>query len=193
MSQAPLVPIYRLHPISAPPARCPVAQVLNTLRAHQVIGVDTRDLEEISVTRLAPTLEENKRSSTARSPALGRRNEEACDDAAGLTHLTFDRDPAISDSIPPTPGAVQPTAVRYEPARRQPFDVVRNRRKGTAWRQQAALHRVGRRSGDGGKPPCWPALSGAGDVKSSDVVVEERRRRLEVNADIAARDKAVGG
>src|SRR6185436_15686900 len=30
----------------------PVAQVLNTLRAHQVIGVDTGGLKEISVTRL---------------------------------------------------------------------------------------------------------------------------------------------
>src|SRR6188474_2392662 len=35
----------------------PVAQVLNTLRAHQVIGVDSRDLKEISVTRLARALE----------------------------------------------------------------------------------------------------------------------------------------
>ena len=35
----------------------PVAQVLNTLRAHQVIGVDARDLKEISVTRLARALD----------------------------------------------------------------------------------------------------------------------------------------
>src|SRR3954462_13693212 len=35
----------------------PGAQVLNTLRAHQVIGVDSRDLKEISVTRLARALE----------------------------------------------------------------------------------------------------------------------------------------
>src|SRR5207237_868656 len=35
----------------------PVAQVLNALRSHRVIGVDTRDLKEISVTRLARTLE----------------------------------------------------------------------------------------------------------------------------------------
>ena len=33
------------------------AQVLGVLRAHQVIGVDTRDLKAISVTRLARTLE----------------------------------------------------------------------------------------------------------------------------------------
>src|SRR5256885_14575582 len=31
----------------------PTAQVLSVLRAHQVIGVDTRGLREISVTRLA--------------------------------------------------------------------------------------------------------------------------------------------
>ena len=35
----------------------PVAQVLNTLRAYHVIGVDTRDIREISVTRLARTLQ----------------------------------------------------------------------------------------------------------------------------------------
>src|SRR5436190_10619863 len=35
----------------------PVAQVLNALRAHQVIGVDTRDLREISITRLARIIE----------------------------------------------------------------------------------------------------------------------------------------
>src|SRR5712692_8914108 len=35
----------------------PTAQVLAALRAHQVIGVDTRDLQRISVTRLARTLD----------------------------------------------------------------------------------------------------------------------------------------
>src|ERR1700755_1404986 len=35
----------------------PTAQVLTALRAHQVIGVDTRDLKAISVTRLARKLE----------------------------------------------------------------------------------------------------------------------------------------
>ena len=35
----------------------PTAQVISALRAHQVIGVDTKDLREISVTRLARTLD----------------------------------------------------------------------------------------------------------------------------------------
>src|SRR5580692_10330610 len=35
----------------------PIAQVINTLQAHQVIGVDTRDIKSVSVTRLARILE----------------------------------------------------------------------------------------------------------------------------------------
>src|SRR5213076_2831935 len=65
-----------------------VAQVLNTLRAHQVIGVDTRDLKEISVTRLARTLE-GKDIELQVARALERRN--GLGDAANLS-LTFDRD-----------------------------------------------------------------------------------------------------
>ena len=45
----------------------PTAQVLAALQAHQVIGVDTRDIKEISVTRLSRTLE--ARTSSFRSPA----------------------------------------------------------------------------------------------------------------------------
>src|SRR5438046_7437141 len=59
----------------------PVAQVLNTLRAHQVIGVDTRELKEISVTRLARTLE-GKDIELQIGRALERRN--GLGDAANL-------------------------------------------------------------------------------------------------------------
>src|SRR5215216_6955976 len=67
----------------------PVAQVLNTLRAHQVIGVDSRDLKEISVTRLARALE-GKDIEVQIVRALERRN--GLGDGANLS-LTFDRDP----------------------------------------------------------------------------------------------------
>src|SRR6266536_895764 len=49
-------PIYRA-PDLGTTGSLPVSQVVNALRAHQVIGVDIRDLKEISVTRLARTLE----------------------------------------------------------------------------------------------------------------------------------------
>ena len=68
----------------------PVAQVLNTLRTHQVIGVDSRDLKEISVTRLARALE-GKDIELQIVRALERRN--GLGDGANLS-LTFDRDPA---------------------------------------------------------------------------------------------------
>src|SRR6266436_3661618 len=66
----------------------PTAQVLSVLRAHQVIGVDTRDLKEISVTRLARTLQP-KEIELAVASALEHRS--GLGDAANLS-LTFDRD-----------------------------------------------------------------------------------------------------
>src|ERR1700758_2057338 len=66
----------------------PTAQVLTALRAHQVIGVDTRDLKEISVTRLART-QEAKELEQAIAGALEHRS--GLGDAANLP-LTFDRE-----------------------------------------------------------------------------------------------------
>src|SRR3977135_2385485 len=66
----------------------PTAQVLTTLRTHQVIGVDTRGLGEIQVTRLARTLE-GKDVEFQVARALQRRN--GLGDAAHLSR-TLDRD-----------------------------------------------------------------------------------------------------
>src|SRR5256714_6154223 len=95
-----------------------VAQVLNTLRAHQVIGVDTRELKEISITRLARTIESRDiEAQVAR--ALERRN--GLGDAANLS-LTFDRDPGDIRLDASNSGNMQATVVRYEP-RNTRFDV----------------------------------------------------------------------
>ena len=45
----------------------PVAQVLSALRAHQVIGVETGDIKEVTVTRLARTVD--TKEIELRSPA----------------------------------------------------------------------------------------------------------------------------
>src|SRR3954470_18506491 len=50
------IAIYRA-PDPGTTGSLPTAQLVATLRAHQVIGVDTKDLKAISVTRLARTLE----------------------------------------------------------------------------------------------------------------------------------------
>jgi len=163
----------------------PVAQVLNTLRAHQVIGVDTRDLKEISVTRLARTLESNDiQQQVAR--ALERRN--GLGDAANLT-MTFDRDPGDIRLDAGFTGGMQATTVRYD-NRNGRFDVTfeissengaaatKLRFTGTAVEtvEAAVLARNVERNEV---------------IKSSDVMVE-RRPKAEVGTDAAPRDRTVG-
>ncbi len=97
----------------------PVAQVLATLRAHQVIGVDTRDLREISVTRLARNLE-GKDIELQVARALEHRS--GLGDAANLS-LTFDRDVQDLKLDASNSGAMQPISTRYE-SRSNRFDVT---------------------------------------------------------------------
>lgn len=163
----------------------PVAQVLNILRARQVIGVDTRDLKEITVTRPARTIDAKEiEQQVAR--ALDHRH--GLGDAANVS-LTFDRDPGDIRLESTNSGALQPVAARYEP-RTARFDVtfeigndtgaapLKLRFTGTAIEtiEAAILTRTLER----------------GDVlKASDVVVE-RRPKAEVGNDAAVRDSVIG-
>ena len=164
----------------------PVAQVLNTLRAHQVIGVDTRDLKEISVTRLARTLE-GKDIELQIARALERRN--GLGDAANLS-MTFDRDPGdvrLDAELHRRPAA-DDRALRQpqRPLRHH----LRNRQRERHGADQAALHRHGDRDrrgrGAGAQcraqrshqsPPTWWSSAG---------------RRPKSARDAASRDRAVG-
>jgi flagella basal body P-ring formation protein FlgA len=162
----------------------PTAQLLAALRAHQVIGVDTKDLKAISVTRLARTLEAGDiELQVAR--ALERRN--GLGDAANLS-LTFDRDVQTLQLDASNTGNLQPAAVRYEP-RSGRFDVsfeiandagvpTKLRFTGTAIEtvDAAVLARGVERNEV---------------IKSSDVIIE-RRPKAEVGNDAAGRDNAVG-
>lgn len=162
-----------------------IAQVLSALRAHQVIGVDTRDLKAISVTRLARTVDARDiELQVAR--ALERRN--GLGDAANLS-LTFDRDVQTVLLDASNSGALQPVAARYEP-RSGRFDVsfeiandagaapTKLRFTGTAVEtiEAAVLARGVERNEV---------------IKSSDVTIE-RRPKAEVGNDAAGRDSAVG-
>jgi flagella basal body P-ring formation protein FlgA len=162
----------------------PTAQLLSVLRAHQVIGVDTKDLKAISVTRLARTLDARDiELQVAR--ALERRN--GLGDAANLS-LTFDRDVQTLQLDASNTGNLQPVAVRYEP-RSGRFDVsfeiandasvpTKLRFTGTAIEtvEAAVLARGVERNEV---------------IKSSDVVIE-RRPKAEVGNDAAGRESAVG-
>src|SRR6266852_4456742 len=94
------------------------AQVLSALQAHQVIGVDTRDIKAISVTRLSRTIE-GKDIEIQVARALEHRS--GLGDAANLV-LTFDRDVQDLRLDASYTGAMQPVSARYE-ARSGRFDV----------------------------------------------------------------------
>jgi flagella basal body P-ring formation protein FlgA len=163
----------------------PTAQVIAALRAHQVIGVDTRDISAISVTRLARTLG-GKDIELQVARALEHRN--GLGDAANLS-LTFDRDVGDIKLEASNSGAMQAASVRFEP-RNNRFDVTfeiandnvstptRLRFTGTAVAtvEAAVLARGVERNEV---------------LKSSDVVIE-RRPKAEVGSDVATRDRAVG-
>ena len=162
----------------------PTAQVIATLRAHQVIGVDTRDLAEISVTRLARTLGA-KDIGLQVSRAIEHRG--GLGDAANLS-LTFDTDPQDIRLDSTKSGALQPAAARLDP-RNGRFDVsleiandgaapTRLRFTGTAIETAEAA--VLTRNVDRNEI-----------LKASDITME-RRPKAEVGNDNAMRDAAIG-
>ncbi|KRR25123.1 flagellar basal body P-ring formation chaperone FlgA [Bradyrhizobium retamae] len=163
----------------------PVAQVLNTLRAHHVIGVDTRDLREISVTRLARTLE-GRDIELQVARALERRN--GLGDAANLS-MTFDRDPGDVRLDAGFSGSLQATIVRYD-NRNGRFDVtfeIANENGAAA----AKLRFTGTAIETVEAAVLARNVERNEVLKSSDVMIE-RRPKAEVGPDAAARDRAVG-
>ncbi len=163
----------------------PTAQVLAALQAHQVIGVDTRDIKAISVTRLSRALE-SKDIALQVARALEHRN--GLGDAANLT-LTFDRDVQDIQLEASNTGAMTPVSARYEP-RNGRFDVsfeianetnsapTKLRFTGTAIEtvEAAVLTRAVERN----------------EVLKASDVVTERRPKAEVGGDAAVRSRAVG-
>jgi flagella basal body P-ring formation protein FlgA len=163
----------------------PTAQVLGVLRAHQVIGVETKDIKQVSVTRLARTVQAKEIEQDI-AHALEHRG--GLGDAANLT-LTFDRDLQDVQLDASNSGAMQPVATRFEP-RSGRFDVTfevaddsgtaatRLRFTGNAIEtvEAAVLTRNVERN----------------DIlKSSDVVIE-RRPKADVGGDAAGRNHSVG-
>jgi len=163
----------------------PVAQVLNVLRSHQVIGVDTRELKEISVTRLARTLE-GKDIEAQIARALERKN--GLGDAANLS-LTFDRDPGDIRLDAANTGGMQAAIVRFDP-RNGRFDITFeiSNENGTA---PAKLRFTGAAIETVEAAVLARGVERNEVLKASDVVVE-RRPKAEVGSDAATRDRAVG-
>jgi flagellar basal body P-ring formation protein FlgA len=163
----------------------PTAQVIAALRAHQVIGVDTRELKEIQVTRLARTLE-GKDLELQVARALEHRN--GLGEAANLS-LTFDSDVGDLRLDASNTGSMQPVSARFEP-RNGRFDVtleIANDNVATPTR----LRFTGSAVETVEAAVLTRGVERHEVLKSSDVVVE-RRPKVEVGSDPAARDRAVG-
>ncbi|MDE2063322.1 MAG: flagellar basal body P-ring formation protein FlgA, partial [Bradyrhizobium sp.] len=164
----------------------PTAQIISVLQAHQVIGVDTRGIKSVTVTRLARTIGAKEIESQV-AHAIEHRG--GLGDAADLS-LTFDRDLQDVRLEAWNNGALEPVRAHYDP-RNGRFDVTfeisndnnstrtRLRFSGVAVEMLDAA--VLTRNVDRGEV-----------LKASDVVVE-RRPKAEMGSDAAAtRGHAVG-
>jgi flagellar basal body P-ring formation protein FlgA len=163
----------------------PTAQVIAALQAHQVIGVDTRDIKAISVTRLSRNFEA-KDIELAVAHMLEHRN--GLGDAANLS-LTFDRDIGDVRLEASSTGTLQPVSVRYEP-RNGRFDVsfeIANENNTPAAKLRftgSAIETV--------EAAVLTRNVERNDVLKSSDVVTERRPKAEVGGDAAVRNRAVG-
>jgi flagellar basal body P-ring formation protein FlgA len=163
----------------------PTAQVIAALQAHKVIGVDTRDIKTVSVTRLARTIASKEIESRV---AQALEHRKGLGDAANLS-LTFDREVADLKLEASNSGAMQAASVRYEP-RNGRFDITfeiesevssaRARLRFTGVAIETADVAVLTRNVERGEV-----------LKSADVV-NERRPKPEIVGDVAARGQAVG-
>ncbi len=161
------------------------SQVLATLRAHQIIGIDTKDIREISVTRLSRSLA-SKDVEQRIAALLERRN--GLGDAANIT-VTFDRELRTLQLDASNTGDLQPVSTRYDP-RNGRFDVmfevananssVPTRLRFTGTAVETVEVGVLTRSVDRNEV-----------LKSSDIVIE-RRPKGEVGPQPASRERALG-
>jgi flagella basal body P-ring formation protein FlgA len=162
----------------------PAAQVLNVLRAQGVIGVDAKGIKQVTVTRLARTLDA-KAIETAVTQALEHRG--GLGDAANIS-LTFDREVADVRLDAANTGAMLATAARYEP-RNGRFDVTLQIANDEG--NPTQLRFTGSAIETVEVAVLTRNVERTDILKSADVVVE-RRPRAEVGNDAAAREQAVG-
>jgi flagella basal body P-ring formation protein FlgA len=178
------VAIYRA-PDLGTTGSLPTAQLVATLRAHQVIGVDTRNISEIQVTRLARSLEASE-IELAVARALEHKN--SLGDAANLS-LTFDREVGDIRLDTSNSGAMQPAVARFDP-RSGRFDVTLEIANDTV-STPTRLRFTGSAVETVEAAVLTRNIERNEVLKSTDVVIE-RRPKADIGGEAAARDRAVG-
>jgi flagella basal body P-ring formation protein FlgA len=162
----------------------PVAKVLAALRAHHVIGVDTRDLMDITVTRLSRAVEAKDIENQV-AQALQHRN--GLGDAASLT-LTFDRDVQTLQLDAASSGALEPVSTRFD-SRSGRFDIIFSIGSDTG--AASKLRFTGTAVETVEAAVLARSVDSKEVLKASDVIIE-RRPKSEVGHDVASRERAVG-
>ncbi|WP_458760302.1 flagellar basal body P-ring formation chaperone FlgA [Afipia sp. TerB] len=162
----------------------PVAQIIESLRAHDVIGVDTRDLREVSVTRLSRVLS-HKDVEHQVARALERRN--GLGDAADLA-ITFDRSFGDLQLDAANSGDLKPQTVRFD-SRSGRFDVTFEIVSPSS--AQGRLRLTGIAVETVEAVVLTRSLDRNDIIKASDVVIE-RRPKAEVGNAPAPRDQTIG-
>lgn len=163
----------------------PADQVIATLRNHRVIGVDTRDIREVSVTR-ASRIIGIKDIERAVLDTLERRN--GLGDAADI-QLTFDRDVRSMQLDATSTGEPQAIAVRYDP-RTTRFDVTFE-----IGNKTGALPAKLRFTGTAIETVQTALVTrniDRGEVLKASDIVTERRPKSEAGTDLALRDRSIG-
>jgi flagella basal body P-ring formation protein FlgA len=181
---AALIAVYRA-PDLGTTGSLPTEKVLAALQAHQVIGVDTRDIKSVSVTRLSRPLPA-KQIELQVGRALEHRS--GLGEAADIA-LTFDRDLRDIQLEATNTGTLQPVAVRYDP-RSGRFDIsfeITNEAGATP----TTLRFTGTAIETVEAAVLTRDVDRSEVLKSSDVIAQ-RRPRAEVGSDAAARRLALG-
>ncbi|OQW57248.1 MAG: flagellar biosynthesis protein FlgA [Proteobacteria bacterium SG_bin9] len=163
----------------------PADQVIATLRSHRVIGVDTRDIREVSVTR-ASRIIGIKDIERAVLDTLERRN--GLGDATDI-QLTFDRDVRSMQLDATSTGEPQAIAVRYDP-RTTRFDVTFE-----IGNKTGALPAKLRFTGTAIETVQTALVTrniDRGEVLKASDIVTERRPKSEAGTDLALRDRSIG-
>ncbi len=178
------IAIYRA-PDPGTTGTLPAAQLLDVLRAHQVIGVETHGISNVAVTRLARTLDPDDVELQI-AVALEHRN--GLGDARDML-LTFDKDLKAIHLDAANNGAITPVVTRFDP-RSGRFDVTLE----VANDSGAAPTRL-RFTGTAVETIEAAVLARDVDrntlLKSSDIVIE-RRPKAEIGNNAATRDRVVG-
>lgn len=160
------------------------SEVMATLRSHQVIGVETRGITEVTVTRLARTLSA-KDIEQKIAHALERRYGLGI--AANLA-VTFDRELGTLQLDPVNTGDMRLVATRFD-ARSNRFDVMFEIANDTGTATRLRFTGTAVETVEVGVVTRQVEVNEV--LKASDVVTE-RRPRAEVGSEPATRDVAVG-